>query len=214
MNQDQSTALRALVLSAVGEHVNTGLALAEILHRVYTGTVEAKGGEVPLVESWGHDDFHSYAEHELGMHGGNALRYVRIHELLVKRFNAKDLPQSITKLGQLARVAKMEPRVLSSWIAKAHKLSCCELEHAINDHFGFAEGKRRVIFQLTRSHGDSLHKKVAAAKESLGSDTLGEALFTIVREWETGNGKPGSKKAAAAEVRRLSVVTSKPRKAS
>lgn len=200
--QSDASQFRTEVKSLVSAQTGSCLALAAALHRVFYGEVEmASRAWKPPYEAWGFQDFHDYAERELGMHGGTARRYVRVHEELIDSPNIKirneKLPNSITKLMQLTRVARMEPTRLIDYIRESHRLSCCELEAKIDREFTKKASYRSVSFHMRGTSAATLMVRLRRAMNQLDIETYGEALVTVVEQWEMSRARPKALKRAS-----------------
>lgn len=181
----QAEDLRAKALDQAEAATRTALALAETLFAIKYSVVKAGGKETPLVQVWGHDDFHEYAEHELGMHGSTAEGYVHVHDVLIlgEGLKVADLPKSITKLLQLARIAKKTGQSTKAWLKKAAEMSCCEFQEAVEEELTGRPSHRAWSFYLANKDLKTIERGLKRAKELLGTTHNGETLARIVDEW-------------------------------
>lgn len=193
LTETDANALRANIKTAMAAHTAANLAVAEALFEVCYGTVRKGNEDVPLAIAWGHDDFDEYAEHELGMHQTTARGLVVVHEeLFVRRsFNEGTLPQSITKLRQLAKISRRvkDGATMNRWIGKARELSCCEFEEAIEAEFGSDRKFRPLGFRLKLSKYTAFMRKMRSARDTLHVHSNGEALSMILDDWHDRHGK-------------------------
>lgn len=186
----QASELRERAKTAAQAHARSALTLAAVLFEVYYGTVRIGSESVPLVRAWKYDDFHEYAEHELQMHGTTAYGYVAVHDTLIlgAGLDPKDLPPSITKLRQLARIAREKGKSITVWIKRAHDMGCCEFQNAVDEHLGLTSiTHSRLNFYIKSTQASQIQRNIKRAKESLGTKTNGETLATIVKQWSDLN---------------------------
>jgi len=183
--EKQAADLRSKAIEQAEAHTRTALALAETLFAIKFSSVKVGGREMPLVVFWKHEDFHEYAEHELGMHGSTAENYVHVHDVLILSEGVKkeELPHSITKLIQLARVAKTPGVKLASWLKKAAEMSCCGFQAAVEEELTGKPSHRTWAFYLSNKDIRSIERGIKRAKEILGTKHNGETLAHIVDEW-------------------------------
>lgn len=188
LSDEKAKELRQKVRDAIKVQTDATMKTAELLYAVCYGTVRQGNADVPLAVAWGYDDFDDFAERELEMHETNARGLVMLYEELCHKrsFDPGMLPNSITKLRKLARMAKhcRDDRQLRSWIAKSKDMSCCELDHAAEEEFGIGSSRlKRLGFTLKLSHYTTLLRKLRVARESFGVHSNGLALSKIVDEW-------------------------------
>lgn len=173
------------------------LALAELLTKVYYGVVKHNNQETPVVQIWGFDDFDTFAETSireggLDMHQTSARGLVLLYEELFmnRDFPADTLPNSITKLRQLAKVSKKakDSRTMLSWVAKAHAMTCCEFEEAVDEAFGTGNKLRSFRFGLKPSQYTVFTKRLSTARESLGGATRAETMLKVLEDWTAMQG--------------------------
>lgn len=185
---EQARNFRITTKSLAVQASNAAVDLARALHRIYYGEVETKGAWLPCYVIWGFDTFHDYAEHELGMHGWTARRYVRVYEELIDSPNAdiknEHLPNSITKLMLLSRVSRMEPTRLVQYVRDSNRLSCCALEAKINREFTKQITYRSVSFHMRSSSVRTLMVRLRRHMAQTGIKTYGAALVSLVQQGE------------------------------
>lgn len=183
--EKQAADLRAKALDQADAATRSALALAETLFEIKYSIVKIGGKEVALVQAWKWDDFHEYAEHELGLHGSTAENYVHVHDVLILGEGLKpaDLPKSITKLMQLARVAKRTGQNTKAWLKKAADMSCCEFQAAVEEVLTGRPTYRTWAFYLANKDLKTIERGLKRAKELLGTTHNGETLARIVDEW-------------------------------
>lgn len=183
----QATDLRAKAINAAEAQTKSALTLAEVLFEIFYGAVVIGKDEISLVHAWKFENFHEYVEHELGMHGSTAHRYVQVHDTLVLGAGIEQdkLPKSITKLMQLARLARSDrdQRGLKGWLKKANELTCCEFEAEVDEALGTKGPHKNVSFYMKASQITSMYRHIKRAKEVLGTHTNGETLSEIVTQW-------------------------------
>lgn len=183
----QADDLRSEAIDAAEAQTKSALALAKILFEIFYGSVMIGKEEISLVQAWKFDDFHEYAEHELGMHGSTAHRYVRVHDTLVlgAGIDQDKLPKSITKLMQLARLARSDRdlRAIKGWLKRASEMSCCEFQAAVDEALGMKGPHKNVSFYMKSSQITSLYRHIKRAKEVLGTHTNGETISEIITQW-------------------------------
>ncbi len=198
--QKEADDLRTKAKDQIQAQTKSALLLAATLFDIYHSKVLLGGKEMSLVEAWKYDDFHEYAEHELGMHGSTAKRYVEVHDTLIlsEGVDETQLPDSITKMMQQARLARAERGVGAAWLKKARDYSCCELEAAVDEELGEAgRGSCRHQFTFSPTQFNNLKRELRQAKDILGTTTNGETLSKIVKEWS-------ALRAQTAKLRRVS----------
>jgi hypothetical protein len=183
--EKQAVDLRATAKTHAEAVTRAALVLAETLFEIKFSSVKLAGREQPLVESWGHEDFHEYAEHELGMHGSTAEAYVHVHDVLIlgEGIAKEDLPPSITKLIQLAKVAKRQGENVKAWIKKAKESSCCEFQALVDEALTGKITHRNYAFWMANRDIKNVERGIKRAKEILGTKHNGETLSQIVSEW-------------------------------
>jgi hypothetical protein len=180
--KDKREAIRA----AATEHTRVSIHLAKLLFDVYFGHVMVGKEEVPLTLAWGWEKFDEYAERELGIHKGTAHSLIRVYDELIvhRQFEEKDLPDSITKLKQLAKVSRQNKGGLSEWIKKARDMSCCEFEEAVEHETGGGKvRKKNLSFYVKWAQAKRVMGTIREAKEEFGDTTTGEALSHIIEQW-------------------------------
>ena len=185
LTENQCNELRDRLLQAAETHTRAAHALCKLLFESYFATVKIGKKEMPLAEAWGHESWEEYVEHELGMHVGTAKSYVRVYdELIVRRgLQPEALPQSITKLRVLAKVSRKPDADIKEWVSKANAMGCCEFDAAADVERTGRERKRNIAFNMRWTEAGKTMARIKQAKESLGVETSGEALATIVEQW-------------------------------
>lgn len=186
---EQAKELRAELASMVEAEAKVTLKTAEVLYRVYHGLVRQNTGTVPVWLAWGYDTFEDFAEdpNGLDMHMGRAKGLVYLYEeLFVKHTFAEGvLPNSITKLKQLAKVSKKvkDTAGMKKWIAKARDMNCCEFEEAVDQEFGTGGKFKPLGFRLKLGQYSTFVKRLRAARDSYEVQSNGEAMSRILDEW-------------------------------
>lgn len=190
LTQDQAKDLKSEVLQMLAAQSKVTLKTAEVLYRVYHSTVKQNTGEVPLWSAWGFDSFEDFAEEPTGldMHMGTAKGLVYLYEELFVRHEFADgvLPDSITKLRQLAKVSKKvkDTAAMKRWIGKAREMNCCEFQEAVDRELYPDTTKYRPMgIRLKMSEYAQFRKRLQAARDSFAVHTNGEAVSRIVGEW-------------------------------
>ena len=183
--EKQASDLRGKAIAASEAQTKSALILAETLFEIFYGCVVIGSKEVPLVHAWKFDNFHEYVEHELGMHGSTAHRYVMVHDRLILSAGVEQekLPKSITKLMQLCRVAGSEGQNVKGWLKRANEMTCCEFEAAVDEALGGKGAHKNISFYMKFSQVASMYRHIKRAKEVLGTHTNGETLSAIVDQW-------------------------------
>lgn len=183
----QAKDLRGKAIAAAEAHTKSALALGEILFQIYYGSILIGNKELSLAQAWKFENFHEYVESELGMHGSTAYRYVMVHDTLVlgAGIDQQQLPKSITKLMQLARLARSDrdQRGLKGWLKKANEMTCCEFEAEVDEALGGKGGHKQVSFYMRNAQATSMYRHIKRAKEVLGTHTNGETLSEILTQW-------------------------------
>lgn len=197
---EQSNALRAHARDQIRAETDASIGLAKALFEVYYGTT--KEGDVPLVVSWGFEDFDHFAEKELLMHGGRARSYVRVYdELCVRRqFDEGTLPPSITALRELSKISRKltDQRELHRWIKRAHELTACELKDAVDvEIHGKARRMKSIGFYMSWGAAGRVLKRIREARETYGFSTNGEALERILTDYTVGKPTPAERRKTA-----------------
>ena len=199
MTEKEAKEKREAVRDAATVHTRVSLHLAKLLFDVYFGSVMVGKDQVSLTLAWGWDKFDEYAERELGIHKGTAHALIRVYDELVvhRQFEEKDLPDSITKLKQLAKISRQNKGSLSEWIKKAREMSCCEFEEAVEHETGGGKvRKKNLSFYVKWAQAKRVMGTIREAKEEFGDATTGEALQHIVEQW-------GDLRQRTAKIRRL-----------
>jgi hypothetical protein len=191
MKQVTEKSLAQLRIIAVEEQqtvTRSAVRLAATLHAIYYATI-AKWRDrehVPAVEVWGHADFHEYAEHELGMHGGTAMRYVYLHQKLAvecKIDTSGFANIGITKLLDVARVAT--PGTVTKWFKLATENGCCQLHNLIEQELHGGAFKRNLSILMDERDYKKLRTAMALLMQGGRAKTFGEAAGIIAVEWRT-----------------------------
>lgn len=182
---NQASTLREKLSHAMEVHTKATLSLCALLFESYFGTVKIGANETSLAIAWGFESWEDYVEHELGIHMGTAMSYVRVYdELSVRRnFPAGALPNSITKLRVLALMSRKKGVDINEWAAKSKTLSCCEMQEAYDSMIGGKGRKRNCSFSMKWNAIRPLLNQVKVAKQTFGVGTNGEALSLIVDQW-------------------------------
>jgi hypothetical protein len=210
----KSDALRQDLRNLCQTHTRACLMLAKGLFDVYYGTVERSGGALALHEAWGYETFGEYAEHELGIHAGPAMRYIAVYdELVIKRgfldpktgasFGKTVLPDSISKLRILAEISRRvtDTRDLVKWISRSLELSPCDFEAEVDKQFHIGKGRKgNITFHVPWTRLKPIMKALEAAKEQYSCANRAEALSRIVDEWASRQKNAGP--AVAPKVKR------------
>jgi hypothetical protein len=188
LNAEQAKALRAELVSCMEAHTRVNLDLSKLLFKVYYATVRQGNADVPLVVSWGHEDFDEFAEHELGLHQTTARSHVTLYEELVHRreFPPKSLPNSITKLRVLTKICKVPgitDQQIRAWAAKAKDMSCCELQHEYDEKYLNKQGTHPVRFSVPSGSYKSFLKKLEKAREAFETNSNGEAMNKVLEDF-------------------------------
>lgn len=183
--EKEATDLRARAKDQAEALTKSALVLAETLFAIHYSTVFVGSAEMSLVQAWKFESFHEYAEVELGIHGSTAMKYVSVHDSLIlgEGMIRDELPNSITKLIQLTRIARSKGRSVKSWLKRAKEYTCCELENAINEELGERGTFKTKAFYMTSSQVNTLNRYLRQAKDVLGTSTNGETLAKIVKQW-------------------------------
>jgi len=191
MKQVTEKSLAQLRIIAVEEQqtvTRNAARLAATLHRIYYATV-AKWRDrqhVPAVEVWGHSDFHEYAEHELGMHGGTAMRYVYMHQKLsveCKIDVSAFANIGITKLLDIARVS--DENSITAWIKLATENGCCQLHNLVEQELHGGAFKRNLSILMDERDFKKLRAAMALVMRDGRATTFGAAAGIIAAEWRT-----------------------------
>jgi hypothetical protein len=195
---EKAEELRKSLKAAAKDVTDSNIRLAKLLFDAYFTKVDG----IPIVETWGFESFEEYVERELEIHFGPAVGLIRVYdEFCIKHsFPEGVLPQSITKLRDLAKISRAErlgKAHLLKWIRDARDMSCCELKNAIDEELGHKAKKKTLSFYVKWGQAKTMMKTLRQAKETFGVDSKSEALQRIVAEWEENANAP------RARVRRL-----------
>jgi len=163
--------------------------LAEALWETYCHDVTVAGEQVPLWSAWGFKSWFDYAERELGIHQTTAAAYRRIHEVFeidIKDQWDRSLSSSYTKMRILCRVVTKTNA--NSWLRKAARLSCCELEDQVLDAIG--KGRAGAVHSfatsVTKRELAKINEVLADAREGFEDDEerRGKILVRVLEEWQ------------------------------
>ena len=143
--------------------------------------------EVPLYSVWGFESWEEYVETELGFHYSTATGYVNVWDTFFVRFgdtvDKTLLPKSITKLKALAKVVKHSD--VNAWLRKANKMTCCEVDHAIEiSIYGGRSRRTRTLHAPVDAKGlDTINAAVLALREEMPEEGRGDAIAIICDQW-------------------------------
>lgn len=187
-DEEYATEIRKKLRGLCDQHTNATLALCEILFKAYHAVVKTNEGEIPVHQAWKFESFDAYVEDELEIHHGTAMAYINIwDELYIRRsFDPGVLPNSITKLRQLARISRKyrgDMRNMLRWVARSKENNCCDFENLVDQEFGERGKRKGVLFTIKWARLRPLMKAIEEAKEQFGVSTKGEALTQIVEQW-------------------------------
>jgi len=163
--------------------------LGEVLWRTYYDKVQIGGMPVSLFEAWGFGSWFEYVERELGIHQTTALHFRKIYTVFaidLKGAWDPNLIVSFTKMKLLARVATKAN--VNSWLKKASKMSCCELEDEVmHELYGHARKGHMHSFlaSVTKTELKKIKEILAIAHEDFDQiDRRGELLVKVLEEWQ------------------------------
>jgi hypothetical protein len=189
LTSEQAKELKTEVSQMLTAQSKVTLKTAEVLYRVYHSTVKQNTGEVPLWSAWGFESFEEFAEEPAGldMHMGTAKSLVSLYEELFVRHEFAEglLPDSITKLRQLAKVSKKmkDTQGMKKWIGRAREMTCCDFQAAVDKEFGTGTPFKPFNFRLKMGEYPKFAKRLRAARDSFAVHSNGEAMAMILDEW-------------------------------
>jgi len=186
MQQSKITNKRAdLLLNNVRQLVQNGiranLDLCRMLHESFV-TVTPKGSNWQFAwEYWGYKSWFDFVEIEMGMHELTANTCKKVWQVFGVELNGAwsihdALP--ITKMKILAASDKLSKQNVASWLKKAKKMTCCDLQHEI-----YGESSYRT-FSVTLANPEyrMLNRLIEAARKEHGEEkTKGELLIELLR---------------------------------
>ncbi len=188
LNSKSADSLRQRAVDATSQATKSVVHLSGVLWETYHNDVMVGGLPTPLWEAWGHTTWFEYVEHELGIHQSTAAAYRRIHEIFEIELEGKwdkNLCASFTKMKALVRVVTKTN--VNSWLKKAAKMGCCQLDEEINNALF---GKVRVhavhtfLTTVTKKELREINKVLAIARESFPeTERRGAVLVKVLEEW-------------------------------
>lgn len=187
----RAEALRKKAVEITEQNTKSILALAEVLWETYAYDVKVNGIATPLWTAWGHDNWETYVEVELGIHMSTAANFRRMHE--VYNIDLKDSFESGSMDGISATKLKILTRVVTkknvnAWLRKAAKLSCCALEEEVM-HALTGSGKIGAVHTLailcTKREQKRARDIIQQAQTDMQLRRPGAALLAILEEWNT-----------------------------
>jgi len=184
-----ASALRKAAIEKSEQTTQSVIELAEVLWRTYYDQVNIGGNAIPLWEAWDYKSWYDYVERELGIHQSTAAGFRRIHEVfnvdLAGSWDKAKTP-SYTKLKILARVVTKAN--VNSWLIKASKLSCCELE---DEAMHYLYGRKRsgrlhnFVAYVTKTELRKIKEVIETARGDFEDmDRRGEVLVKVLEEWQ------------------------------
>lgn len=179
--------LRAKALDLAQRSSTMQLQLAEVLYHTFWDTVRSEEYEIPIWEIWKFESWNDYVEGELGLHTTSARQLRHVHETFEVQLAGKwdrSLVASVTKMKALCRVVR--PGDVNDWLRRAKKLTCCQLDEAINAVL-YGEEERQELRTFAATLTPKEMKKVKASVERVCEElniTRGEALVRICADYE------------------------------
>ena len=189
LNKSTAEAVRRKAQDASGKVTKSVMDLAAALWDTYSNDVTVGGEPMPLWAAWGYESWFDYSERELGIHQTTAAAYRRIHEVFeidVKDGWDRSLSSSYTKMRILCRVVTKANA--NTWLRKAAKLSCCELEEQVLQAVGKSRAGAIHSFaaSVTKRELAKINEVLADAREGFEEDEerRGKILVRVLEEWQ------------------------------
>jgi len=184
MNEKDAQSLRDRARRVSDDHYQATFELCRVLWEVKNAEVALLGNRVAFAyQLWGFDTWESYVERELHYHFGTANRYTAVYEVFFVRFaghwDENLIPKSITKLSALRKVVTAS--TCNSWFRKAAKMSCCELEEAVQAHIDNRRSRgrmRNILLRVPEREAPIVDQCLEEAQEEFQVDR-GEALVKV-----------------------------------
>lgn len=189
LNKSAVKVIRSKAVRSSEQCTSALMVFASALWDTYYNDIIVDGEQIPLWQFWGYKSWYDYCERELGVHQTTASAYRKIHEVFeieLKGSWDKTLLVSFTKMKALSRVVTKSD--VNSWLKKAGKLSCCELEEAIT---GKASHKQFTVV-VTEKELKEINDIIEAANSAAGGPRRAETLLQILGEWKSMS-RSGSK---------------------
>jgi len=180
----QADVLRNKISSATNDNAKTAFYLCGLLYESFVSVVNTDKGWKFVWEYWGFKCWFDFVETEIGIHENTAYLYKRIWEIFgIELAGAWDLADvlPITKMRILS-AADINKRNVSSWLSKARRMTCCELQAEV---YG-TEVMHTLSIRVSKRELQAINKAFDIARDEYESPkvTRGELLLDIVKEWQ------------------------------
>ena len=190
----QTDALHLKVQSATRSSAEASFHLCEVLHESFVSVVNTNKGWKFVWEYWGYKSWFDFVEIEVGLHETTANAYKKIWEIFgVELLGAWDFAEAlpVTKMRILS-VADLNKRNVKSWLSKAKRMSCCELQAEV---YG-TEVQHTLAVQVTKTELRAINRAFTHARSDYDNPnnvTRGELLLGIIKDWQKARAKEDPK---------------------
>jgi hypothetical protein len=178
------------VQSATRASAEAAFHLCELLYESFVSVVNTDQGWKFVWEYWGYKSWFDFVEIDVGLHEATAYSYKKIWEVfgieLAGSWDFADvLP--VTKM-RLLSIADINKRNVKSWLGRAQRMSCCELQAEV---YG-TEVQSTLAVLVTKRELQTINKALDAARadyEEPKKVTRGELLVGIIKDWQKTRAK-------------------------
>jgi len=190
LTKKQADALRTKIDSATRASAEAAFHLCELIYESYVSVVNTDQGWKFVWEYWGFKTWFDFVEIEVGMHETTANCYKKIWEVFgLELAGAWDYAEvlPITKMRILS-AADINKRNVKSWLSKAKRMTCCELQAEV---YG-TEVLHTLSVSVSKRELQTINKALNAARSDYDNPqkvTRGELLLGIVKDWQAGRAK-------------------------
>lgn len=188
LDKEGAKSLRDRALAAARAETRVSIEYAEVLWATYNGAVTIGGSPIPVWEAWDYKSWNDYVERELEIHITPARAYVRMYQKFyidLKGEWDEALLVSMTKMLALCKVVKKTNA--DYWLKRAAKMSCCELNEAINQAlYGLKrKGRNRAFLaMLTNKELSNVNAILEVAKVDFPeAESRADLTLAIFEEW-------------------------------
>lgn len=193
LTKKQADVLRDRIDSATRTSAEATFHLCKLLYESFVCVVNTDGKWKFVWEYWGYKSWFDFVEIEIGVHKATAHVYKKIWEIFgIELAGAWDptgvLP--ITKMRILS-AADIDRRNIKSWLNKAKRMTCCELQAEV---YG-TEVLHTLSVQVSKRELQTINKALNTARsdyEDPQKVTRGELLLGIIKDWNKGRAKEDS----------------------
>lgn len=185
IKKTEANSLRKKAQDFTNKSAKAAFDFGALLYEIYFSDIKVGKEVIPVWRAWGYETWFLYCECELHMHAATVNSYRNVYDIfgvqLDGMWNKKDI-LPITKMRSLLKV--VNENNVKSWVKKAKKLSCCDLD----DEVEYAlTGKKTRLRHFTARMDDKSFTEVkniiSDAREDFDGLDKGEVMARIFRQW-------------------------------